>query len=510
MKKIIFLAILLFPTLSNAQSYYQDAIRFSNTQPLGSARIQALGGASVALGADPSSIISNPAGLGLYNRSEFAITPSINFNNTTSFLNNSSRSSSTTKFSLDQISGVISNPKDGIGGWLGGAWGFGVQKINDFNGSINYTGSNSSNSLIDYFIENANGYPASDFPSLENAFDLTTLAYYNYLIGPWNVVDTTLTDDEYFSDITSFLRPSQQQNEVIQTGGSQYQITIGYGGNFADVLYFGFNVGLTTLKYEMIKTYSESVYDYSKEDPTYHPLHNFTTTEKLKIEGAGANLTIGLIVRPIPEFRIGASISTPTAYALNDSYETTLGAEWDNFYYEDLIGGDTLLNSTYVESAIIQSAYSLKTPTKYALGAAVFLGKIGFFTLDAEFLNYGKTTLESQEFSMDSDNDYIQSNFSNHVNLKTGVEVRLSPLRLRAGYGLNGIPVDKQNNLQFSNQSFSTGAGVLLDQLYLDFALIYDKKASQYSPYLLSDYSEPIVNINSNTLRSVFTLGFKF
>lgn len=512
MKKLTFLILVILPNLVFSQSYYKDAIRFSNSNPLGSARIQALGGASVALGADPSAIISNPAGLGLYNRSELAITPSINFNSSKAVLANSSRSTSSIKFSLDQLSGVIANPQDGIGGWLGGSWGFGIEKINDFNDKISYAGSNSNNSLIDYFLESADGTPAGDFPYVEDAFDLTTLAYYNYLIGPWSVTDTinNLPDDEYFSDVTSFLRPTLNQQETIETSGSQYQFSLGYGGNFADVFYFGFNVGLTTLKYESTKSYSETDFDYSADDPSYHPLNSFSATEKLVIDGTGVNLTVGIIIRPIPAFRIGASITTPTSYALNDSYETTLGAEWDNFYYEDLIGGDTLLNSTFVESAIIQSAYSLYTPAKYALGAAVFLGKMGFLTLDAEFLNYSKTKLESQEFSMDNENIFIENNFSNEVNIKTGLEVRLSPLRLRAGYAVNGIPTEKENNLVFSNQSFSAGLGFLFEQLYADFAFIYNKRASQYAPYLLSDFSEPIIDINSNTMRGVFTLGFKF
>jgi hypothetical protein len=511
MIRIVILLLLIIPNLLYSQTYFEDAIRFSNTQPVGTARIQALGGASAALGADPSSILSNPAGLGLYNRSELAITPTINFYNSIAGLNNSSRSTTGTKFSLDQISGVFANPKEGIGGWLGGSWGFAVQKVNDFNGKISYSGTNSTNSLIDYFIENANGSPASDFPLVEDAFDLTSLAYYNYIIGPWNVVSDTFPNDEYFSDATTFFRPTLQQSEIIETSGSQYQITLGYGGNFADVFYFGFNVGLTTLRYESNKSYSETNYDYSATDSvSFHPLNSFNTTEKLVIDGTGANLTIGLILRPIPAFRVGFSISTPTVYALNDSYETTLGADWDNFLYGDIIDGDTLLNSTFVESAIIQSTYSLSTPTKYTLGAALFLGKLGFITLDTEFLNYGKTKLESQEFSMDSENDYIQANFSNQANIKAGVEIRLSPLRLRGGYALNDIPVDKQNSLQFSKQSFSTGAGLLFDQIYLDFALVYTKQTSQYSPYLLFDFSEPIVDITSNTTSGIFTLGFKF
>ncbi len=501
----------VMPSVVSAQSYYREAILFSNTQPVGSARIQALGGASVALGADPSAILSNPAGLGLYNSWEVALTPAINITNTKSTLNSNTTSTSSTKFSLDQISLVLSNPnrvENDV--WLGGSWGFGVQKINDFNSKVVYNGINPDNSLIDYFIENANGAPTSSFPGIEDAFDLTSLAYYNYLIGPWNIVNDTLSDSEYFSDVTSFVRPSVRQTETIETSGSQYQITLGYGGNFGDVFYFGFNVGLVTLNYTSNKSYSELDFDYTQTDSTYQPLNSFNTTEKLSINGTGANLNVGIIIRPIPALRIGASITTRTVYNLNDSYETTMGAEWNNFYYEDLIGGDTLLNATYVESAILESVYTLRTPVKYSLGGAFFLGKLGFLTLDAEFINYGKTNLDAQEFSMSNENEYITANFSNQVNLKAGVEIRLSPLRLRAGYAINDRPTSREDNLKLKSQSFSGGVGVLLDQFYADFALVYQDRSAQYSPYLLADFSEPIIDINSSIIRGIFTFGYKF
>ncbi|HSI90897.1 MAG TPA: hypothetical protein VK927_07240 [Adhaeribacter sp.] len=65
-----------------------DALRYSRTDFGGTARVQALGGAQTALGADISNTTVNPAGLGLYRRSEFSITPSLSFNNAESTLYN--------------------------------------------------------------------------------------------------------------------------------------------------------------------------------------------------------------------------------------------------------------------------------------------------------------------------------------------------------------------------------------------------------------------------------------
>src|SRR5689334_11005278 len=80
MKKIIFIVtIMSFGLNGFAQDFIDNALLFSRTRPGGSARIQALGGAQTSLGGDYSSGFSNPAGLGMFNRSEFTITPSVNF-----------------------------------------------------------------------------------------------------------------------------------------------------------------------------------------------------------------------------------------------------------------------------------------------------------------------------------------------------------------------------------------------------------------------------------------------
>ena len=65
----------LIASMTFAQSYVESALLFSRTRPGGSARIQGMGGSQIALGGDYSVGLSNPAGLGMYNRSEVTFTP---------------------------------------------------------------------------------------------------------------------------------------------------------------------------------------------------------------------------------------------------------------------------------------------------------------------------------------------------------------------------------------------------------------------------------------------------
>lgn len=61
------------PTLAQT---LEDALRYSQYNATGSARIMGIGGSQFAIGGDVSNISGNPAGLGFFRKSEFSFTPS--------------------------------------------------------------------------------------------------------------------------------------------------------------------------------------------------------------------------------------------------------------------------------------------------------------------------------------------------------------------------------------------------------------------------------------------------
>lgn len=517
MKKLFLISALASLTLNFALAqdnspygYYLDAARFSQTMPGGTARIQGLGGTQIALGADMSTIFSNPAGLGIYNRSVFSISPSYSFNNSKSEYLGNTREMDTDKFAIQNAGVVFSGHKNRVGGWQGGAFGFGINKINDFNQTLRYNGTNTQNSMVNYFIESANGAPTSQFPPVDQTTDITSLAYQTYLIGPENIIDATYPDDEYFSDVVSFGQPSKLQEEIIQQSGGQYQVNASYGGNYGDFLYFGLGLGLTTVNYQISRNYTESTFDYSDTDPDYNPINEIQVQENLSIDGAGFNATFGIIVRPVNFFRFGAAVSTPTMYNLNDTYDASIGAAWNDFYYQDLIDGDTTLNNLYAETAIVNSTYSLRTPFKVSGGAAIFFGDVGFVTLDAEYLDYSQMFLSADNFSMDADNDHINENYSNSLNLRAGGEIRIDVIRLRAGYAMNNVPTNSTIDFNQANHRLSAGFGLRLDNMFFDLALVNNRINKQFSPYSLADNSQPIVDASVNNFSGILTMGVNF
>ncbi|NCU36173.1 TonB-dependent receptor, partial [Candidatus Falkowbacteria bacterium] len=103
---IILLVCLLTTTGAMAQNE-EDVLRYSTPQIIGTARYVGMAGAYGAIGADFSSISTNPAGLGLYKKSEFTITPSINFSNTESAYQGTTMDDGRNRFALGNVGVVL-------------------------------------------------------------------------------------------------------------------------------------------------------------------------------------------------------------------------------------------------------------------------------------------------------------------------------------------------------------------------------------------------------------------
>jgi hypothetical protein len=199
-----------------AQSYAESALLFSRTQPTGSARIQALGGTQVALGGDYSSALSNPAGLGMFNRSEFTLTPGLNtYNTSTNFLGNP-QEETTSKLKVTGLSYVLHLPSQKGGYYVGGSFGLSMSRTNDFNPSKLYIGQKNNTTRVDNFLEQANGDTPDQFDDYQ--FNTPTgLAFYNYLIGPQSILDPQNPNDQYFTEAPG---ESFQKEEIMTKGTS--------------------------------------------------------------------------------------------------------------------------------------------------------------------------------------------------------------------------------------------------------------------------------------------------
>jgi hypothetical protein len=503
MKKIILLAtIMSCGVLCYAQDFIDNALLFSRVRPGGSARIQAIGGASVSLGGDYSSALSNPAGLGMFNRSEFTITPAITFHNTESTFFGNTTNESKSVFNIPGLSVVLHTPSDEEEGFLGGSFGISLSRINDLNTDYIYSGVNSQNSIIDYFINDAgNTHPDEFLFDGSNFYSLTGLAYNNYLI------EDVSNPDGSFSYDSKLLFTTGTQEEVSQRKGAQYQWSIAYGANFSDKFFAGASLGINTLRYKLNQVYKE--YDLGYPANTDVALRDLTITEDYDIRGSGVNFSLGGIFRPVEFLQIGASFTTPTYYQITDAYTARVASTWNNYdYYPDNTTDSNLNNVSEEFDQELVSEYNLTTPMKLNTGIS-FLSKLGFISADVEFVNYARAKYKSDiadDFNFE--NDGIKSEYTSTMNLRVGGEFRYETYRVRAGFSHLGDPLEDSDGAKGIN-SFSGGLGYRGKKFYVDLAAIFSATEGNRIPYYANG-ATPVATQKFRSANYLMTFGFIF
>ena len=494
------LILLTSGTVVAQSGYFEDAYRFSKSTPTGSARIIGVGGTQWSLGGDISNLSGNPAGLGFFRNSEASLSLGYDLWSTDATYLGQNKSFSTSDFSLPNLSFVSAKNKGLLekGAFKGGAWGFSVQRIANFSNEFGYYSDKlGSSSIIDYYLGDASGVPESQ---IENR-GLTGLAYQTYQINPI-VVDAAGKPITNPSSYDSFVLGLPFQDENVTQKGNASQINFGYGANFNHKLFIGGSLGIRSLEFSSIKKYNE---EFANE-----PLINSSLLENLYINGTGVNLNLGLIYKPIDYVNLGFVLQTPTWFSLNEEYEASMSATFDDYYFPQ---EDVTLGEENAVSDVFLSNYGLRTPFKVGGGATIFLGKHGFISADVDWVDYSVARIISKDFNEEPDNQVIQELYTSTVNFRLGGEAKIERWRIRAGYGYVGDPY-LNSSLDQSTQLLSGGLGLKFDSFHLDFSLVNQKYNSLYRSYKVLDNNGlnygPLTEIKNSITSGVVTVGFNF
>jgi len=506
-------SILAQQVVPGSLGYYTDALRFSRTSFGGTARFQGIAGANTAVGGDISNINGNPAGLGFFRRSEMTISPGVLLGETsTDYFDLNDRVNTTDdgkgNINIANVGAVFSQAKEDFlpGAWRGGAIGFSLTRVNNFQNQFSYNAKNQNSSKTDFYVDQTNGIPEGDLQNLDLVqYEYQRAAYFAFLSNPFSA-----GSDEYFTfardENENLFAP--QQKEIVETKGSQYQFSLSAAGNYDDKFYFGATLGVMLLNYSQDRIYSE---DFTG---TGSFIDNFTETNRLNVTGTGINATVGMIFRPINAVRIGASFSTPTIYALNEEFNTNFIS---NIYSVD----DPTIIDTFGESTLPGNFnYRLRTPWRANVGTAFFFEKYGFLSLDAEYVAYDNMNLRNREFAgvFDADNQTIEQLYQPVWNIRAGGEFRYQNFRLRGGYALEGDPYDNfGSTLDISRKitRITGGIGVRLTDWYADLAVIHSRSNQIYQPYSFESNSiyaglEPFTQVSNRNTNFIVSIGLFF
>ena len=511
MKRIyLTVASLVFTSfVAVAQETYENTKLIDNDLN-GTARYVGMGGAMEALGADLSTIGTNPAGLGLFRKGKADL--SFGLVNQTGM--NKFNSLSKTNMSFDQI-GVVFNlsktPNASIN------IGFNYHKSRNFDQLLNAanTLNNASQNKLTYqkyrnqvFKERKDlTYSQLDALYMDNLlYDNRTKKYYNF-------------------PATGYLYNQENKGYI-----GEYDMNL--SANLNDRVYLGLTMGIHDVHYKGYAEYTENFV------PNANNIPGLTLNDSREITGTGFDVKLGAIVRPMAEspFRLGAYIHTPIWYDLTTSNYTVLtdGTARPN------------VGETY--------DFRVNTPWKFGLSAGTTLADRIALGATYEYVAYNAMQTRIKDggtydwyygtYYESSHNDRAMNNHTEDAlkgqhTLKLGAEARITEhFSLRAGYNylsalykdaavkdgsLNSPGTYYASSTSYVNwkdtNRFTFGLGWNVWRFNIDLAYQYSQQNGTFYPFMnyhegsVPSVEDNIANptqVNNKQHQLLLTMGYKF
>ncbi len=539
------LALTLLCATANAQETYENA-PLASKDLNGTARYIGMGGAMEALGADITTMGTNPAGIGMFRRS----TASISFGMVTQSEANSFANANKTNMSFDQA-GFVYSMRSGRNSYVN--FGFNYNKSKNFNqilsaaGKLNNASQNKLSGLKNYNgiyqLKSKNGILSSEY----NTASQLDYLYSNVVLGDRNatLVDkdgNTIGDNTYGYLVRSTTFAPTYYNATdyqFSRGNTGYigQYDFNISGNSNDRIYWGISFGLYDVHYNNESLYKENIVDGSTA------IGSISVNDARQITGTGFDAKFGLIARPIEEspFRVGLYAHTPTWYDLRTANYTRL---------------DNGLNSNYGAHDYGENSesYDFKfyTPWRFGVSLGHTVGNCLAIGATYEFADYSNCDMRVNDgvtydywgnYYEESHRDAAMKENIRQVlkgvsTLKVGVEYKPEKnLALRVGYnyvspmynanGYKDGTIDSYGSFYSSATDYTNwkatnritaGVGYTYRKLSIDLAYQYSQTDGEFYPFMsYKDNSNAsydnicdAVNVSNKRSQLLLTLGYKF
>lgn len=547
MKKILSLmTAAMLGTAVSAQETYDNA-QLATKDLNGTARYVGMGGAMEALGADISTIGTNPAGIGMFRRSMVAGSFGFNSQQDAKSFGNANK----TNMSFDQA-GFVYSMRSGRHSMLN--FGFNYTKSKNFDQILTAVGrlNNASQNKLSA-MKNANGvYTLQDknngLVSNSGAYSQADYLYSNVLFNhykepaenkPADPTNAGLKDGVIVYDNTGL--PVYYNATGYDFGRSttgyigQYDFNV--SGNSNDRFYWGFTVGIYDVHYNSSSLYSENLVDGNTA------IGDVAMNDERKITGTGFDVKAGLIFRPAEEspFRIGLYVHTPTWYDLTTRNYTVLNNNTNEAY------GST-------ERGKSSESYDFKFYTPWRFGVSLGHTVGNYLALGAtyEYADYttndirvndgGEVDYWGNYYETSSRDEAMKQNIKNSLKgvhtVKVGMEFKPEKnFAVRLGYNYQSAMYNKNGFKDGSLESYGTyyasttdytnwkdthrftaGVGYNYGKFSFDLAYQYSQTNGDFYPFMsYVDNSEPkfdnvcdAVKVSNKRNQLLFTVGYKF
>lgn len=553
MKKIFSLmAAAMLTTAATAQETYDNA-PLAQKDLNGTARYVGMGGAMEALGADISTMGTNPAGIGMFRRS--VINGSFGFSSQSDA--EKFNGADKTKMSFDQA-GFVYSMRSGRSSFVN--FGFTYNKSRNFNqiltaaGRLNGASQNKLSGMKNYngiyALRSKNGTLSSP----DAACSQLDYLYSNVILGDGHSILVDNKGNMIGDNTDGFLIRKDGTSPTFynatdysfgrESSGYIGEYNFNISGNSNDRFYWGLTFGLYDVHYDATTKYTENLVDGSNS------IGSVTLNDRRKITGSGFDVKAGIIFRPVEEspFRVGLYVHTPTWYDLTSKNYTRL----DNNLKKNQ--DDPSQSYGAYDYGDINEAYDFKFYTPWRFGASIGHTVGNYLALGAtyEYADYSTSDIRINDGgTVDYLGNYYDESHSDEAmkqnikqslkgvhTLKLGMEFK--PERnwaVRLGYnyvspmynteGLKDGTIDSYGTYYSSTTDYTNwkatnritaGVGYNHKNWTIDLAYQYSQTDGDFYPfrgYVDNEKKEynnvcDAVKVSNKRNQLLLTLGYKF
>ena len=540
--KYIFFAVSLFAALSaNAQETYENA-KLAGEDLNGTARYVGMGGAMEALGADISTIGSNPAGIGLFRHSNVSLSAGLLMQSDGKEFSNGKK----TNLSFDQIGGVYTT-RTGQKSFLN--FGFNYHKSKNFDYILNAAGSlNGSSQNKQSYIkgilanENSGGFFVGKDKKGQNVGYVEAPSLNNpspNVASTWSQIDYLYWNNLIPDKNTGRLNYESASGYNLARANTGYigNYDFAVSGNLNDRVYLGLTFGMKDVNYKGYSEYRENLNNAG----------GVLVRDERKVTGSGFDITAGVIVRPVAEspFRIGAYVKSPTWYDLTTSNTTGL----------------VYAQGTKNKESYISNSYDFKmwTPWKFGFSLGHTVGNYLALGATYEYENYANINSRVNNggyydyyYGQYYESSIPDKNMNAHTKevlkgvstLKLGIEYKpVSNVALRMGYnyvgakyanngqkdpGLASLGTSYSSTTDYTNwgeiNRFTLGVGYQVKKFNIDLAYQYSAQKGSFAPFsnvrdvtytsgttkITESNIASNTDVKNNRSQLLLTLGYRF
>ena len=528
--------VLLAGGAVSAQGTIYDATRLLGSDLNGTARYVGMGGAMGALGADITTMGTNPAGIGLYRSSDAMVSFGFGNSNVKSQYSNSQNQVDHFYGSFDNA-GIIYAYKVGNHTPLRYVnFGFNYRRTKNFDRNVLMNGTYLV-SQTDQMADMATSAGAST-AGLEsnNAYSnprlpwLGIMGYNSYLINP-------MYNDDEPNVFSSLLEAGDEIDGVYQAtergGVNEFDFNVSFNVN--DRFYVGATLGAYYVDYTRRSTYNEDF--FYQDNGEWMTLGGYTLDNYYNVTGSGIDFKLGFILRPfeMSPFRIGAAVHTPTFYRLTEYGTANLNYDVDvynstNATYEGKTGTvfpyDNSGNQWQSETR-----YRAVSPWKYNLSLGYTVGSVAALGVEYEYADYSTTKMKYDDgVTMEQETQDATNMLKGVHTIKLGAEFKLSPaFAVRVGYNhvtaamkddafkwlpSNSVRTDTEySNLKAVN-NYTCGLGYRGNYFYADLAYQHNAYKEHFYAFTALDNNDVQMldktKVTNRNNRVVMTLGVRF